>query len=637
MCGISGCVDWDLESVENSIRAMNDAMTHRGPDGDGLCLERFGDGWIGLGHRRLSIIDLSSMASQPMWTANGASVIVFNGEIYNFRRLRRELIRNGCKLKSESDTEVLLCGLALEGAEFVRKLEGMYAFAYFDRNKQSLLLARDPIGIKPLYYFCDESRFFFASEVRALLGTGAIEAKFSPEAVASFLAYGSVAEPLSIVQSIEMLEPGSTLELVPGRPLYRVADRKAWWQFPSPAYEGTEQEAVLQTERLLDAAVKDHLVADVPVGVFLSAGVDSTVLASLGYEHSREILAFTVALSHDRDMDEMDIARQTAQRIGVEHIPVVVNEANAEEAAFEWLVNADQPSIDGLNTFIISKAVHAYGIKVAISGLGADELFGGYPSFKEVPRIVQLAKWVRLLPRQMRSLVASAVQFRKPIQAREKLIDMFEAVPSIPKYALHRRRLMCNRQMAGLGFEHIGEDGGSLWLPSKSLNTMPSDRAEPGWAISRVEIDFYQRNTLLRDSDANSMASSLEIRVPFLDHRLVTWVMSLPDSVRFPKGSSSKHLLLQAGRRHLNKTHLQRKKTGFALPMHRWMMGPMACLCRDSLDSLKSSGLVKPSGVDEIWSDFLLDGGRHSSYRALALVALGASLRKRPQAVPQLN
>jgi asparagine synthase (glutamine-hydrolysing) len=301
-------------------------------------------------------------------------------------------------------------------------------------------------------------------------------------------------------------------------------------------------------------------------------------------------------------------------------------EQHAEEAASEWLSNTDQPSIDGLNTFIISRAVRGQGIKVALSGLGADELFGGYPSFTEVPRIAPLAKWFQRLPRALQGLIAKVVRNRKA-ETGEKLMDMLTSSLSVAAMALQRRRLMNNRQMNLLGFKPSSEDQASLWLPADALAKVSGQIPAPGWTISKMECLFYQGNTLLRDSDSNSMANSLEIRVPFLDQRMLNWVPSLPDAIRFPRSGPSKFLLRQAGKQYLDRVHLRRPKSGFALPLHRWMVGPLANLCNECLAALKSSSLVKAEGVQTIWDGFKKNPTLEASSRALSLVSLGAAVR----------
>ena len=627
MCGIAGFIGFDAQAASSAVQAMMDRMVHRGPDDGGSTTDKVGGGWVALGHRRLSIIDLSPLGHQPMTTEDGTKTIVFNGEIYNFQALREQLRRQGCSFKGGSDTEVLLAGLSHVGMQFVEQLQGMYAFALLDRTTRTLTLARDPAGIKPLYYANLSNAFLFASELKPILATGKVASQYSRDAVASYLAYGAVAQPLTIVDGVEMLGAGCQLEISLSESAVQCDSRASWWRMPHPTEECELAEAVSQTSQMLSDAVKDHLIADVPVGVFLSAGIDSTILASYAHLHNTDVRAFTIALSEDKEMDELTIAAETAKRIGIEHVPVTMLERDAEEAAFEWLSHSDQPSIDGLNTFVISKAVRSQGIKVAISGLGADELFGGYPSFTEVPKIASVAKWFQRFPRSLQGLAGWGLRKAKPSEAAEKFLDMLNAPPQIASLAVQRRRLMNDRQMQQMGYERTDATLGGLWLPAAALSQLSDCSASPGWTISKMESTFYQGNTLLRDSDANSMASSLEIRVPFLDQRLLNWIPSLPDRIRFPKGAPSKFLLREAGKQYLDNVHLRRPKSGFTLPLHRWMVGPLSNLCTECLEALKSSSLVNAEGIEAVWNGFMANPTLEASSRALALVSLGAAVR----------
>lgn len=625
MCGIAGFIGFDENEASSAVKAMLDRMVHRGPDDCGATIDQLDGGWVAFGHRRLSIIDLSPLGHQPMTSADGTKSIVFNGEIYNFRSLRDQLYRQGCTFRGGSDTEVLLAGLSLYGMRFTEQLQGMYAFALLDRTARTVTLARDPAGIKPLYYANLPDAFLFASELKPILSTGTVGQSYSREAIASFLAYGAVAQPVSIIDGVQMLGAGCQLEISLAGSAVKCASQPSWWSMPQPTETVNLADAVTKTSALLSDAVRDHLIADVPVGVFLSAGIDSTILASYAHLHNKDVRAFTIALSEDTELDELSIAADTAKRIGIEHVPVTMTERDAEEAAFEWLEHADQPSIDGLNTFVISKAVRAQGIKVAISGLGADELFGGYPSFTEVPKIANIAKWFQRFPRGIRSLAAWSLRKAKPTESAEKFLDMINSPPQIASLAVQRRRLMNDRQMQLMGY--MPAEYNSLWLPASAMLHVDAPSPAPGWTISKMESTYYQGNTLLRDSDANSMASSLEIRVPFLDQRLLNWIPSLPDSIRFPTGAPSKFLLREAGKQYLDKVHLRRPKSGFTLPIHRWMIGPMASLCKECLDTLKASSLVKAEGVQAVWDGFLKNPTLESSSRALSLVSLGAAVR----------
>lgn len=504
----------------------------------------------------------------------------------------------------------------------------MYAFAYLNRESHSLFLARDPAGIKPLYFHLSSSTFVFASEIRALLASGVTVGKVSLPAIANFFAYGAIAQPKSIFEGIEMLDPGSWREYRASDSGFRLHRENIWWTPPKVDFDALNTDAVQQTRALLQSAVHDHLIADVPVGVFLSAGIDSSILASLAHNCSKEVRAFTVSLDDAKDMDETEIATATALRIGMEHVPVGVSESDAMDATQQWFSSADQPSIDGLNTFVISKAIRRHGIKVALSGLGADELFGGYPSFQEIPKIAKLARRLSWLPKPFRRSMAQLIMLGKPRQVSEKLQDMFSIEPRIGVLATMRRRLMSNRELSSLGLNFASLGLSECGLPVASMNWQPGEGSSPGWAVSVAESRYYQGNMLLRDSDVNSMAHSLEIRVPFLDQRLLDWVHTLPDHVRFPVSCSRKHLLRESCKNELSAVLLKRPKTGFSLPIGRWMLGELRPLCETSIGYLADSGMVDSTGVTSIWNQFKRTPDERSWSRAFALVVLGDYLKK---------
>ena len=553
---------------------MTRGLRHRGPDDEGLEVHPFGRVWLGLGHRRLSILDVSPLGHQPMTHGSTGCRIVYNGEIYNFSRLRHGLEAEGESFKSGSDTEVLLAGLARHGETYTKHCEGMYAYAFFDPRGPRLILAHDPAGIKPLYVARVGETLLFASEVRALLASGLVPRTVSPAAVAGMLAYGAVQQPLTVFASIRMNPAGAWQVVTPVKEGWAAKAPFTWWRPPSPDLARADQEIVPQTRDLLDSAVRDHLVSDVPVGVFLSAGLDSTAIAGLAASHSSDVRSFTVGFADQPAFDELAMAQETAKRLGLRHTAIQIMNHDAEQAAREWLEAADQPSMDGLNTFVIAKAVRAHGIKVALSGLGADELFGGYPSFREVPKLRRLSRAARWLPRKVRRCLAGMLTVGRPLAVRTKLTDMFDGPGDIANLALQIRRVLGDQQLAALGLEPLPLGLSASFLPPEAVSCLPGTNDDAGWTISTIESGYYQANVLLRNSDANGMAHGLEIRVPFLNQRLLEWMHRLPGTTRFPRGRSPKFLLREAVGDLLSPELLNRPKTGFALPLRRWMTGP---------------------------------------------------------------
>lgn len=628
MCGINGLLGSPEFVRSCSIERMNQALAHRGPDDTGIWRYDASDGSVALGHQRLSILDLSMAGHQPMSTEDGQYTLVFNGEIYNFQSLAKELRSSGVHFRSHSDTEVLLHGLARQGESFLSKLEGMFAFAFFNKRTNELLLARDPAGIKPLYVRSSKHGIAFSSEMRALLSTGGIPAELDYTAIRGFLAFGAMQQPSTLIRSIRMLGAGVFEKYRLGGSNYAPVETKRYWKYPSHELVCSQSDAVFRTQELLSDSVRDHLIADVSVGVFLSAGVDSTLLTALARRNSDSVRAFTIDLE-GACSDEGTIAVETAKRLDVHHTLLKVSESEARQLMEAWLRETDAPSIDGLNTYVISKAVRSEGIKVALSGVGADELFGGYSSFRDNPKIQKLSRCIRFLPNKLKRLVANAMNWKGTRESRDKLADMLVGGTNPIDLALLRRRLLSDKTLDALLKPEVS-DAMASDASSLSRDAAISDgslASQSGWATGFAEFIGYQQNMLLRDSDAASMAHSLEIRVPFLDQRIIDWVPRLSDAIRFPPGESGKYLLKKAFESELGRSQLTRPKTGFELPFVKWMAGPLRDVCRGYLDSVAKEDFVEPKAVYEIWDHFLANPYTGSATRALALVSLGANLR----------
>ncbi len=602
MCGIAGLIHRDPQLARHALALAAAALAHRGPDDQGEEVVPFGRGWLGLGQRRLSILDLSPLGHQPMTHVPTGAKIIYNGEIYNFQRLRTDLEQDGERFRGGSDTEVLLAGLTRYGRSYLPRLEGMYAFAFFDPRTATVLLARDPAGIKPLYLAESADALVFASEVRALLAAGVVRARFDPRGVAGFLAYGAVQHPLTLFDGITSLAPGTCLTIQVGEDgrWKKAGTPKAFWQLPGPEREITEADAVAAIRDTLDAAVKDHLISDVPVGLFLSSGLDSTILAGLAARHTPSLRSFTVVFADQPNFSEQRLAAETADLFGLSHTEVPLPMAEAESAVGDWLAALDQPSFDGLNVFVISRAVRQRGIKVALSGLGADELFGGYPSFRDVPRLRRLTRLVRRLPAGVRRGLGGVAGIGRSRPVRAKLTDMLGSDGSIRSLYLHRRRAMSDRQLAALGITAAGLDLGPDFLPPEAAPDVDADEADPVRVVSQLEFRCYQGNMLLRDADVNGMAFGLEIRVPFLAQRVLDLAHALPGSVRLPPGVPGKYLLRKAFSDLLRPTILNQPKRGFTLPISRWMAGSLRPRCERALSAVKDTGLLIPTGVDAV-------------------------------------
>lgn len=568
MCGIAGihAYHYAANPVDaEELRRIRDRMAVRGPDGAGSWFAE--DRRVGLANRRLAIIDLSNRGLQPMVSADGRFAVTYNGEIYNYRELRGRLEARGCVFSSDTDTEVLLHLYAWKGAEMLSELRGMFALALWDGERQRLLLARDPYGIKPLYYADDGWTFRFASQVKALVAGGRISLDPEPAGWAGFFLFGNVPEPFTIYREIRALPAGSAMwvdSLGPHEPA-RYCDITAMFdRKPAPLRD-------LPT-RLRDAlldSVAHHLVSDVPIGLFLSAGVDSGALLGLIRETGGDVRTITIAHEefHNAPQCEADSAEKIASRHGVPHTRRVVSEAEFHADLPRFLDQMDQPSIDGINTWFASKAAQELGLKVAVSGLGGDELFGGYPSFADIPR------WVRRMTIPSR-IPLFGEAFRLTMSA---LRLVYPALPpkavSFGRYAgtyagayLLRRGVFMPAEL-----NDVMEAANEGLRRLDPLRLIASDAARvwsPRGKVAALEAGLYMRNQLLRDADWAGMAHSIEIRVPLVDAELTRMVGA--DLMALAPGEG-KRLLAASPHPRVSREVVEAPKRGFETPIAQWM------------------------------------------------------------------
>jgi len=589
MCGIIGAFSPDRFAAALRV----DRLAHRGPDSSGEWRSSNGDVW--LGHTRLAIIDLSSAGAQPMVDPESGNVIVFNGEIYNHLSIRRMLNLPDETWRGHSDTETILVGYREWGRAILERLKGMFALAIYDAQEHALWLARDRFGIKPLFYRIDGRNVVFSSEIRAINGDHAN--RISPAGVAHYFTWGACLDDTLVWEDWKTVPAGSWME-------FSAHGSQTVGQYWPPLRITAEPaiNAVRRIRELLESAIEEHLLADVPVACFLSGGIDSSVIAGLAATRTgRGLKTYTVGFP-DTEFDESSVADIVARRFGTEHHLIRLTEENCLLWVHEALAALDLPSIDAINTFIVAKAVAAEGIKVALSGLGADELFGGYPSFRDVPRLMWLA---RLPLRVRRSLGALGRKF-------SRLGDL--PGPEAVALAHWRREFFTAEQIAQLGLRR----------------TEPRFQPCPGGLdtfaqISWAELTGYMRHMLLRDTDNMSMAVSLELRVPFLDHMLVEYVLALPQSEKRGYGRP-KGLLIEACRDLLPPEVYQRPKMGFSLPMDRWMRGPLANLCDQGVARLLAANIVSEQAVESLRRRF--NAGELHWTRWWSFVVLGHYLAR---------
>lgn len=565
MCGICGTFAYAPDASPvccAALRRTRDAMRARGPDGEGLWISA--DRTIGLGHRRLAIIGLSPAGAQPMADDTGELQVVFNGEIYNYRSLRTELERKGYRFRSGADTEVLLYLYRECGAAMMDRLRGMYAFAIWDSRKRSLLLARDPFGMKPLYYADNCGVFRFASQVKALLTGGGIDTGADPAGHVGFFLWGHVPDPHTLYRGVRGLPAGSILEVDasgPGtvRSFCRITDVLA-------AAAGARSGPEPLRESLLDS-VRHHLIADVPVGVFLSAGIDSSTLTALASEIiPGSLRTVTLGFEEFRDApaDETRVARSIARRYGTRHETRWLAAGRFQSDLAPLFAAMDQPSVDGLNTFLVSGAAAAAGWKVAISGIGGDELFGGYSNFTRIPRAVRLCAPLRRLPAAGRGFRWMASTLLKRLTP-PKFASLLEYGGCYESAYLLSRSLFLPWELPRVLDPDLVRAGWRELQPLVSLHEATRGIGPGRLRISALEMNAYMRSQLLRDTDWAGMAHSLEVRVPLVDLELLRAVSS-------NRNGYTKAQMSAAPLPPLPAEVLRRRKTGFGVPMQGWLL-----------------------------------------------------------------
>lgn len=620
MCGIAGIVKLNGPVTPEDIAAvqwMMDAQAHRGPDDDGL----YQDSRVVLGHRRLAIIDLSEAGRQPMSNEDGTVRVSYNGEIYNFQELREELLSRGHRFHSQTDTEVLVHGYEEWGIErLLSRLRGMFAFALYDSRSPipRLFLARDRLGKKPLYYTCQNGGLLFASELKAILASSLIERCLNPAAVMAYLTLGSVPAPLTMIEGVEALPPGCFLTFQDGK-----LDLKPYWQL---AFEEdpslTEAEALEQLRSLLQEAVRLRLVADVPVGAFLSGGIDSSTVVALMREATGGTIRTFSIVFREEAFNEGSFAKRVARKFETEHTEYVVTPEEVLKELPRIIEAMDQPTIDGVNTYFVSKITRQSGTIVALSGIGGDELFGGYSSFRLVPWLYRLSQVAHTLPGVTWALDRTVGLLGKNGRAH-KLRTLFRYAPCPEAAYLTVRGLFLDRLLDVLVHPDLLEQALQEWTPLAYLRGITCDHncGSLRNTVSLLELRAYMHNQLLRDTDVMSMAHSLEVRTPFLDHRLVEFLARVPSSYKF--AGRPKRLLLEALSERLPKEVTDRPKGTFTFPFERWFRENSAwkAMLEETL-LMPLEGVLNPQAGRFLWDRFLEGQVHWSRVWALAVLAL---------------
>lgn len=618
MCGITGIVSSTInpDKLTGIVKKMNDLLAHRGPDNEGMWSHEN----VCLGHRRLSIIDLSCESNQPFFSNDKRYTIVYNGELYNYKELKLELQRNAYGkneqpyfFKTESDTEVVLAAFIRWGNKCLNYFNGMYAFCIYDTQEKKLFIARDRVGVKPLYYYYDEEAFSFASEIRAIIHSGIKTFNLNKDVLSEYFMYQTVFAPETIVKGIKMLMPGHYLEFENGKAsitqyysVNKIANTSSGLSYSNVCNMVNE---------LLTGSVQRRMVADVPFGAFLSGGIDSSAIVGLMSKVSAEkVQTFNVSFD-ESDFSESKYAQLIAKKFNTTHHEIKLTPSDFLKQLPEALNSMDHPSGDGPNTYIVSKATKKAGVTMALSGIGGDELFAGYEVFK---RMTDLKKksWLNALPIFVRKMGGEVIKRRRNTVSGQKIAELL-SLPDISFNSAYpyNRTLYSFNELNKLiknpnPFEQI----------SKIVNATTQQNEYLLSAVSICEISTYLQNTLLRDADQMSMAVALEVREPFLDYKLIDFVLGVKDDYKYPL--TPKKLLTDSLGDLLPSEIVNRPKMGFTLPWQEWLKKDLKDFCEKNIEELSVRDFSNRENLVGLWKRFLNNDPAVSWSRIWHLVVL---------------
>lgn len=624
MCGINGFISGKFKGEEklSFVRKMNATLAHRGPDNDGA----WNNEDLCLGHRRLSIIDLSPEGNQPFFSNDKRFVIVYNGELYNYRELKLELQRaaqgSGTVpyfFQTASDTEVILAAYIRWGNKCLDYFNGMYAFAIYDTELKKLVIARDRMGVKPLYYYYGDEGLLFSSEVRPILHSGVKSFSLNKEVIAQYAMYQTVMAPHTIVKGIKMLPPGHLLEYENEKATisryYNVN------KISESAKEMSYEQTCSKVNELLTHSVQQRLVADVPFGAFLSGGIDSSAVVGLMSKVSSEkIRTFNVSFD-ESDFSEAKYARQIAKKFNTEHHEIKLTPQDFLKQLPEALSATDHPSGDGPNTYIVSKATKNAGITMALSGIGGDELFAGYDVFKRMTEL-QKKSWLNAVPRIARKTAGFVVQQRKKSVSGNKIEELLgqSKINFNSAYPLNRS-VFTQKELS-----RLLKDPKPFSQISKIVSDIPQIEDHLLSAVSLAEINTYLQNVLLRDTDQMSMAVALEIREPFLDYKLMEFVLGVSDQHKYPH--TPKKLLIDSLGDLLPDEIVNRPKMGFTLPWQYWLKNELKSFCEKNIFEFSEYDFCNRSEIRLLWKRFLENDKTVTWSRIWHLVVLNNWLKE---------
>ena len=628
MCGIFGIVgNADPEVADRVSRGMY----HRGPDDNGIWFDTT-DTPVTLVNTRLAIIDLSEAGHMPMLSRNSEVAITYNGEVYNFPEIRADLEKLGYIFVSNSDTEVILSAYQHWGDDCVNRFRGMFAFLIWDIRKQRLFAARDRLGIKPLYWSMAGYDLILGSELKTLLASGLIEPTMNFQALHHYLTFYAVPPPLTMLQDVHSLLPGHCLTWEKG-----TVSVRQYWDLPvmksldRKDIKYDEVETRLELRRLLEESIELRMVSDVPVGAFLSGGVDSSAVVALMARLSGERLK-TFSVGYDiegKSMDERYYAELVAKQYDTDHNEVVISGKEVAAQLSNFVCAMDQPTGDGLNTYLVSRAASNH-VKVALSGLGGDELFAGYNQYRYLMNADRISRLWNRSPKLVKSLGRTLFSGLAGLSGRSALAEVPEWLESGFLHRYLRTRTLFNEESKTALYRSEMLERQSVTIPSIGLLDpyLNYDEHDPIMKVTRLELKSYMSHMLLRDTDVTSMAHSLEVRVPLIDHKLVEFAASIPASMKLGNSylgkfaGPTKVVLTDALTDVLPKQILQRRKQGFFMPVRSWMLNDLEPIVSEALsaDTVSRRGVFDPGVVNGLRNDF--ENGRGSYMKVWALLML---------------
>ena len=601
MCGIAGIFSKEQLNLNTTIENMVKGMSHRGPDAIGYHVESD----YAFGHARLSIIDLNKRSNQPFYDQSGRYIIIFNGEIYNFMEIKSQ-IGDNYKFLTASDTEVILAAYITYGEEVLDILNGCFSFAIYDTKKDKLFLARDRFGIKPLYYSITDKYLIFSSELRSLMLSGIIKKDIDSDGLSQLVKYQSSIAPNTIIKNIKMLKPGTSVVFY--KKIFQLKTNKYWAPNIETITRNYDYNQIVKEVRTqILQSVERRMVADVDIAAFLSGGIDSSIIvASLRQISSKKINTFSL-VHEESDYDESIYSDLVSKHFNTNHYKIKISKDELIAEVLDALNNFDSPSADGINSYLVSKRIKKVGIKVALSGLGADEIFAGYPQFKY---------WYYF--NKYKSIIPFSIFFNNFNFKNNYAYKINEII----KYKVDCNRFNeIFRNVSGYYGSRILKQDSSLdfSVNNKSFKDLGSISQ-----YTRIEINGYTSNVLLKDADQTSMANSIEVRVPFLDHKLFEFILSLPDDVKNTR--IKKKLMIDAFKKEIPKDIYQRKKQGFIVPTNIWMRNELKELSIRNIKVVCDSDLFNKDIVINLWNDYL-ESGRFGTL-VWSLVVFGGWIKK---------